>query len=263
MKRMLCTVALAFGGLAVLTAAQTANADLASLDSSAFTWKYEMTEDPTTQDLDGNTAADFAGYSKNGGSGTYGGVWSYDASGTKQVALLGATTTDRIWANSGITHAAGFTVEARIKIKTSTGTDGAFEIAGAPADQTGAEFGLSVAGTGEYWRTIGSPQIDTSSNNLDGAFHVFRLAQAPGASTFSLWRDGVLLTNSLTSTNSANDAAVFNVGSDSGSLAGTVDVDYVRFTPGAYAPAAVPEPSSIVMCVIGLLAYAWRRRKSQ
>ena len=53
-------------------------------------------------------------------------------------------------------------------------------------------------------------------------------------------------------------------GDGSGTLGGTVDVAYVRFTAGAWAPVASPEPSAMMLLTTGLvslLAYAWRKRK--
>jgi hypothetical protein len=94
-------------------------------------------------------------------------------------------------------------------------------------------------------------------------FHTFRVAQAPGAASFSVWRDGVLLSSGLPSGGPWAGAA-FNIGDFAGATAGVAQIDYVRFTPGAYAPVAVPEPATISLLasgLIGLLAYAWRKRK--
>ncbi len=121
----------------------------------------------------------------------------------------------------------GYTVEVRMKVGTPGGMYG-FGIA--PAD--GAQFlWVNVLPDGVAY-VAGSQIIIDTHRNDDGAFHVFRVAHSPGASTSSVWRDGVLLTTSAGLT--PYSALTFlNFGEESGTC-GSGQLDYVRWTPGVY-----------------------------
>jgi hypothetical protein len=67
------------------------------------------------------------------------------------------------------------------------------------------------------------------------------VAQAPGAATYSVWRDGKLLSDSLgTGFDWAVDMISF--GGYGEHWGGTFDIDYLRFTSGAWAPDDTPPP---------------------
>lgn len=249
MKRLFCTIALTLG-VAALMGLSTANADLAQKDSSAFNWKYEMDPRPDNQDLDLNSTPDFrmsgSDYSFTGGVLTIGGAGlASDQAGQIMQAQM--------------TYAAGFTAEVRLKVLTSTGSNGALTMDPAVgygdfysfgSNQT--LWGSSVGGTAK--------QVLDSNDNSD-AYHVFRLAQLPNTNSFSAWRDGVLLGSGLVGGFDFG-GAYFRLGNEGSVWAGTAEVDYLRLTSGAWAP--VPEPSTLTLLVaglFGLLAYAWRRRK--
>jgi hypothetical protein len=253
--------------------ASQANAGFVQKDSADFTWKYEMDETPAGQDLDANGATDFAPWTLNGGSASVSsGVLSMDSSGNKFYALLGPA---RIWANSGVSFATGYTIETRVKVDSSTGALGALMIDAAPSDNKQAVGQLTIAGAGQFWgmpADQGTEPVGQSlgtQNNTDD-FHTFRIAQTPSAgnlfaSVYSVWRDGVLLSAELPTAYWANASTLFDFGAPSGVIHGTSQVDYFRFTPGAYAPiGSVPEPGTLTLLGLGLLgfvAYAWRKRK--
>jgi hypothetical protein len=103
--------------------------------------------------------------------------------------------------------------------------------------------------------------LGTTANNLDSADntdtqHVFRIArQAPLSgeqSRFWLWRDGVLLNTSDTApfppNNAHNNTNYIFLGDFSSTLSGGYTFDYVRLTPGAFAP----EGSALYTEKIGL-----------
>ena len=155
------------------------------------------------------------------------------------------------------TYASGYTLEFRAQVVTALGTRGAISImADTPGSATRSFLNIDDGVT--TWDTEAATLLDSNSNT-DG-YHVFRVVQQPNSETFSVWRDGVLLSDSLAGVAGAGDSFAFgDVGNKWG---GDVLVDYLRFTPGAYAP--VPEPSTLTLLaagLLGLLAYAWRKRK--
>lgn len=155
---------------------------------------------------------------------------------------------------------AGYTIETRVKV-TATGTDG-YGFGFMPAD--GAKVGWFGVRTYDVFTqyadgTSGVASWGGGTNSDD--FHVLRIAHAPSATQLSIWKDGVLLTSTANLYAPAYTPQFLSIGNISAS-GGTGQLDYVRWTTGAYAP--VPEPSALVLaCVglVGLLAYAWRRRR--
>jgi hypothetical protein len=249
--------------LAVIAVAGYANATFLPKDSADFAWKYEMDQFPSDQDLDGNSVMDFSAWSLNSGTGSLAdSVLSMNyPSPNNYYAQTSAP--GGIWTSGGITAATGYTVEAKVKLTSSTGSMGGYIMYFSPSDGHPAMASLSIAGTTTYWGTEPWNAISLDqNNNLDNQFHTYRIAQTPGTGIYSVWRDGVLLSDSMLTANANNSYTLGDFGAPSGVIHGSADVEYFRLTPGAYAP--VPEPSTVLLLatgVIGLLAYAWRKRK--
>jgi hypothetical protein len=155
----------------------------------------------------------------------------------------------------------GYTIEMRLQI-ASNGADGfGFGIMPGDGNQL-AWFGVRP---GDVFNHFGPGGVVSQGggDNTD-AFHVFRIAHAPSASTFSIWKDGSLLTDSAAVI--TYSGAFVNIGVVS-QHAGTGQLDYLRWTTGVYAPptpTTVPEPSSLVVLASGLLGaggFIIRRRK--
>lgn len=88
----------------------------------------------------------------------------------------------------------------------------------------------------------------------DGISHVAQVHRKTDG-TVDIYMDGTLI-GKQTLINGVNPT-MLRIGDITGSVEGNIALDYVRI-------GAVPEPSTIVLCVmaiIGLLAYAWQRRK--
>ena len=261
---------LAVVSLLVFYAAPAAAEITNVMDSNAFSYKYEGDALPDTIDLDGNGQPDWI-ISIDGGTsaivtvGTRTALEIATAAGDDTLAyrastLVGTTT---CWPVANIQFDDGWTVECSVKVVSMVaGRDGAGLFRASPADNE-AHGGIWIASTGQVWEgprdALGSPE--QQEDNTDD-FHVFRLAQEPGAATYSAWRDGVLLDDSR-SKSYDYPRNFLQFGDSASKAAGTMQWDYVRFTSGAYAP--VPEPCTLALLGTGLLAlvcYCRRRRRN-
>jgi hypothetical protein len=259
---MLCVVV----GLA--TELQTARADFTRKDSADFNWKYEMTTTPDAQDIDGVAGNDFVYWWNDGAwnSGAFQGTINGD--GTVTMWQSGANTFQskaategNVWSDVAAQAANGFTVEGRLKTTKDPNADAGFSMGGcASANQFG---GLILTDTGVYWGqswVSGATPLATGLDNSSD-YHVYRMAKVGGENSFSVWRDGALLGSGLASVLESSDN-LFNFGEITSVHYGTNQIDYLRIATGAYAP--VPEPATAMIVTtgaIGILAYAWRRRK--
>ena len=220
--------------------ALTPQADsLKQLDSLAFTWKYEMNVAPNTDNQNGVAGGDFRFH-------------DVDSSPTAPVRFNGAVNGDgtitmpvgnvqfksdkgnatHVW--NSITFTGGYTIETRLKA-AQTGPDASIGLLGGTA--SGAVSSLLVADDGLHWgiRSVATPFIPLDDNTNADAFHVFRIVQFPNANTFAVWRDGILLGDSLPSASELNVPSLV-VGSVTASDAGANQIDYLRITSGAFAP---------------------------
>jgi hypothetical protein len=254
------TISLFVAVIALTCGVQTANADtLTPMDSSAFAWKYEMDVDPATQNLDSLPGFDWTLGAGKAAPAFANGIMTVSGptEGFYTSGVSGGFT--GVWDN--IVAANGFTYEARLR--TSNATSGLSLIAGSGLAGTGL---IQISSTGIYWTYLnpagsGAPYKigGTYDNSTD--FHNYRIAQSPSGK-FYVWRDGELVGNELgvvfgQTWNYAQFAA-----QPAGFESNTGEFDYVRIQTGAYAP--VPEPTTLALLVtgaIGLLAYAWRKRK--
>lgn len=215
-------------GWLTLSLAGVAGAGITQVKPSAdFDWQYEMDVSPELANLDPLINPEWA---KSGtGSSVSGGILTYDTGTTGNLSFNSNDTGDGgIWPGK-YTLATGFTVEARIKVLADVSGKGWAVFAG-PSGTTANAY-LWVGKGGQSWGT--GAALGTNANDND--FHVFRVAQEPGAATYSVWRDGVLLNSSLGSGYNYNRDGIW-FGDGSGSYAGKVEMDYLRFTSGAFAP---------------------------
>ena len=222
-----------------------ANAELATEASENFTYKYEMDYMPTDvahYDLDGNGQPDFdmsvttvvgddPTWTASGGFSTM--DTGDDDSNNIFLVSNGATN---IWPGK-TTHANGYTVEFSVQILSHNGVRGSFALAADTPGSTTRSFANLWEG-GEIWGINADLAVGTHVNSDD--FHVFRIVQQPNSETFSMWRDGELLSDSLPgSDNGGSGGDTFAIGDVGNKWGGVAVFDYLRFTSGAYAP--VPE----------------------
>jgi hypothetical protein len=260
MYRVFCTIAVVLGVAACL-GLQTANASL--VDSSTFTYKWEMTDAAHTPDgtMTDGVHSDYEWWTPAGSYSAFTGTFN-TADGTVTLPSGQAQwTTDfgnEIWPTH-VSFATGWTLEARLKVVSDSSGPG-FDIMGGTVDGGLNHDGwLELGASSTVWGA-GSGAITLDSNDNAADFHTFRVAQAANSATYSVWRDGILLSDTLPQTNDAWGLTTALVMATGGTHGPSI-VDYIRLEPSG---PAVPEPGTITLVIsgaIGLLAYAWRRRK--
>jgi hypothetical protein len=208
---------------------------IAAKASESFVYKYEMDHLPSDvshADLDDNGHQDFKG---SGDAAVTNGILTLtDASELS----LDATA---IWPGK-LSFAKGYTIEARVRVVSSSGFGPFYLLAALPVNEH--EDVSSWLNVGDNMLTWG-PDGDLAkfACNTKDDYHVYRVAQEPGSDTCILWRDGVLLSNTLPSGLDSGGRDRMGFGKLSGGGSGTALVDYVRFMPGVYAPVAQAEPT--------------------
>ena len=263
MQRVLALFSLTLAVTVLGVQLRTANADLPQLDSSAFSFKYEMDVNPTTQDLPGTAAGvDFFIAPEGGGPGTFAsGILTMPASTIYYNS--NSTQPGNVW--NSLSYAAGYTIEARLQTQ-QIGTIGSIGFWGSTSNGVGGypTGEVTISDTVLYWGF--APNKVALASGLDNSvgFHDYRIAQLPGQASYNVWRDGILMNAAPLDSIFNYSLAEFNMGAINGQIYGTTQVDYLRFTSGAYAP-AVPEPSSAVLVGLGILflglAKRWKRHR--
>ena len=254
--------------IAAILLAATAQAEnpVGYKDSIDFDFAWEMNVPPTDPgqiDLDANSWPDFEAWQTptviadttptdgyylelNPEDGTnYGDGIASD--------LFAGTIGDGIWLNSGITESTGFTVELNVRVGEPKETgEGEPPMAGSGTLCVGTtanqRIWLTYAQEGLLWGTATTSTVLDTNINTD-AFHTFRLVKEPDMNRIWVYRDGTLLNSETPLTSNGSGGEVFGLGCMAGTTIGTSNIDYVRFTPGAWAPEgsdlppAPPEPS--------------------
>lgn len=229
--------------LTVLATSQVDAAITEKKDSREFSHRYEMDLSPDLVDIDGNGTNDFTLSTITSGNlfkcstGVLT-IYSFAASGT--IGFYN-NTDGGSWRTLAPTRSSGFTVELRMRVNThSDPVNGAIGVA-ATASDSNADSQLCIGTNFVKWGYNTAGITLSEADNSDD-FHTFRIAmeggQQAGSETFTVWRDGALLADYLTDYAPNNGLNRFNFGDISTAyIRGNVDIDYARFTSGAYAPA--------------------------
>jgi hypothetical protein len=201
--------------------------DMPVKPSEEFAYKYEMDwlpSDVAHVDLDHNGKPDF----HPGGKATVNsGILTLT---DEQLFSNGATT---IWPGK-FSVAGGYTIETRVKVESSSRIGPFAILAAAPTAQGDFSAWLNVGDNELTWGPTGA--LAHFGCNTKNDYHVYRVAQRPGQDVYSLWRDGVLLRKDLPNGIDTGGLNRMGFGKAGEIWGGTALVDYVRFTPGAYAP---------------------------
>ena len=232
--------------VAALSAAAHAENPVGYKDSIDFDFVWEMETSPTASGdfnphhtptiVAGTTPTDGYYLELNPEEGT-----------TQGDAILSDLSTG-FWGTSGITESTGFTAEISVKVgepKDETMIASGALLVGTTADE---RIWLTYGQDGLIWgASAGAPVIDENDNS--DAFHTLRMVKEPDLNRVWVYRDGVLLNSEEPLTSNGGGAELCQLGCLGGTLIGTSYVDYLRVTPGAWAPVGSdlppdrPEPS--------------------
>lgn len=226
-SRQLVVVAAAV--LAAFAVGTAQAAPLTPLSSANFSWRYEMDSAPNNQDLDSNSTDDWFDTDAIPVSGGF-------ANGAGGLFYRGDFN-NSIW-RAGL-YNGDYTIEFSTQVlnsgtEQSSGTVGV--VTEKPADSNkGFRFNVARSGQGLAGNKTG---LGVGTPDNTDTQHVFRLARQ-GQDGYWVWRDGVLLNPDANSpfagNNNTNNNTIL-LGGFSGSLGGDHRMDYLRLTPGAYAP---------------------------
>jgi hypothetical protein len=219
--------------------------------SSDFgTYKYEMDSKPSAEDLEPNSTNDFGERLTTGGSSTLNGDGTLKLTSLNAIATYESNTPDCAWRTLVPTLASGYTLEIRLRVNSQLdSTYGVMYISSAASDSN-ADSMLRIGADFVKWGNTTQTILQSGISNSDD-FHIFRIAmeegQTAGSEMFTVWRDGALLSANITDAlgNDGLNRVVFGDGA-SGSAGGEVDIDYFRFTKGAYAP-VIPSAGTLVL----------------
>ena len=207
----------------------TAQVVSTEMDSSAFTYQYNFDVDwitPDLEDVDANGTYDFV---LGGGAPTVtGGIGAFSNS------YMMSSTPEEIWQQAAFNSTAGYTVEVRVKVNSFVeGMQATTALNTGLPGMVGNSW-LNLKPDSTSWGLFGY-KTDLSAEDNSDDFHDFRVALEPGTDTYSVWRDGLLLGENIASGEN-NDLNRIIFGDMGGLHGGEFDVDYLRFTSGAYAP---------------------------
>lgn len=236
--------------IAILGLTSASAAITITKDSSSFAYLYEMDVNPSGQDLDSNSTADWfagtAGGTRIPQTYTGGVAASNQAAATPEI--LFRTDYGGSLTRNTLSSGEPFTLEWRVrKTGGAQGADGWFGLAvQSPGDDYSARVNIEDDRVSFRDGNAGGANADflVGTNFADGNFHTVRLVKESG-NEYYVWVNGVLLNADLSTpfvggNGSFNSGGSWFIGDFTGGIAGDWEVDYIRFDDGvASAPITV------------------------
>ena len=233
MKQMFCACT-----ALVVTVAMGAADKLPQLDSSEFSYKYEMEMPLTLEDVDGDGFADFTTNNFPKVESHYG-VCDYVFGKNFYCQSQADSGAGSVWKKFAPTVAEGYTIELRMKLNYQS-ADATYAMALSASDGSGCDMCLCFKKNALTWYDTA-----TITNMLTtDVFHTYRVAKIPNENRFVLWCDGVLLRDDLGDAFPNNGLNRFLFGAIGGSYGCGTYCSYLRFTKGAWAPNRTGKNSS-------------------
>lgn len=235
-------------------------------NSSDFAYLYEMDVNPTSQDLDANSTADFFIGTASGLTApqTYSSGIGSSSQGASPPEILfrtdfgGSVTRNTLSANTP------YTIEVTVaKTGGTQGSQGWFSMAlQSPGRSDSARFAFKDDRV--TFRTTGGTFTEyLTGGDFDSGAQTVRIAYE-GFNNYYVWVNDTLLNADLSTpiqggNGSFNTGGAWFIGDFSGDTGGDWNIDYIRYESGtAYAP--VPEPALSLLGALGLTALLRRRR---
>ena len=222
-----------------IAAAAFADIDLPTRDSSRFDFKYEMDVLPTDADLDGDGYKDFTG----GGDWLTlkgNGIAQFDMRGESNRYIQSTTAAGQdgcVWRRYAPTAETGYTIEVRMRvIEQGSGKTAAAAVTASEGSNYDSMLTLTTSAL--KWGSDTGTAIANFIANFatTNSFHTYRIAKLPSENRFVLWCDANLVTSSLNDALGNTGLNRLLLGAIGGSYRSLAEVDYLRFTKGAYAP---------------------------
>ena len=143
------------------------------------------------------------------------------------------------WVNS-IQATDSWTVEVRTRIlgkeSTRAGEQGGLNVWASGAETTATGY-LLIDTDAVHWGNNNAVRLADGVDNTDG-FHTFRMSYDASAERFHIWRDSVLIGDSLEASNVVLALDWFLIGDSSSSFSVLADVDTIRWIRGVFPPIA-------------------------
>ena len=220
--------------LVVASAMLSAHAGMQCLDSAEFSHKYEMEQSITAEDIDADGYADFTAKNSPTVSVSSGAlVCGFNSSGA-WLESMSDSGDGCAWRKLSPAQD-GYTIELRMRVSWQDSTK-THAVALAVSDGSGCDVCLNFRTNNLAWGN----NVITNMVTTD-TFHTYRIAKRANADQFTLWCDGVLVTQTLgDALPSEHNNNRFLIGAIGAAWKGGVQVSYLRFTKGAYVPPRRP-----------------------
>lgn len=225
--------------------------------NTVYFYGFDVAPTASTTDLDGVSAGAIGDFHTSAEptydhiNGTAGGTGGSDA-------ILRGDFNNSLWRTNFNATDSSYSIEARVTISGGA-TAGSFGLLS--GNSAGEGFNnLIVNGAGTNF----DASLDLANQGLDNTgAHVWRFVSEDTGSGRENWvfRDGVLLNSTAIDGTTGGSANNMWFGDWGSSFTEGYTMDYFSISEGAFAPVAVPEPSSTALLGLGGLALLMRRRK--
>lgn len=263
MQKVTCAVLA--GALALGAVHSASAAPIAPLDSTAFQYRWDFNGGTTQENYDRYDTA--TGAEAPTGDGTN--EWTPVPAPVSGVVSTTGAFVNTFWntspaAAAEINTTTGYTVEWHLKMTTTTRLLVETTLPGTTAAATG-QINATDPNTLDIFFDLGSTAGGVRASVPADEFFTVRIAGTPDATkpgglAYTLYVNDALAADDLNAERTTILSRRFFAGDTGSATAGTLEMDYAAFTPGAFAPVGIPEPAALSLLGLGALGLLFRRR---